>query len=406
MDMATAADKPLLHASLPKEFTRRAERMPSLMLQLLVNNCDPSEVCADLLVESLCMPVEMRRLAQRGLDAKAEVAVLQCPALSVDACAKLRHAVNMEKQVEEDTVDGAPDHQRNLSPCELEGLVGVDALRLLWSLPERFGVQKRFEEHDVQIFIRKYTVDSRPWNPFHVDSAVCTVNVALVDDGSFEGGRLLGCYNGGVRTIERLEGEATVHASTLLHAVTSMTAGVRYSLIMFFGKPEVEKVLFDSEMREADAAALCKLMANQDLLRRCSEASFDESSMLANFAILRSNADLGKTIERVVRRYNAPQLRPVLIAHREWMDDTACFSLHNLLHYSVHGIGYVEKAKCVESNMNSRASILCRRSQFMHCFWSYWNPSNFASSACACVPVFLGLAWAFRHLCKSGRFCR
>ena len=34
-----------------------------------------------------------------------------------------------------------------------------------------------------QIFVRRYTPDSRPWNPFHVDSAAVTVNVALSAGG-------------------------------------------------------------------------------------------------------------------------------------------------------------------------------------------------------------------------------
>jgi hypothetical protein len=50
------------------------------------------------------------------------------------------------------------------------------------------------------------------------------------------GGRLLVLCEGAVREVHpRLEGEATVHDSSLLHAVSRVTgARVRYSLIIFY----------------------------------------------------------------------------------------------------------------------------------------------------------------------------
>merc|ERR1712190_587630 len=103
---------------------------------------------------------------------------------------------------------------------------GQDAVAELWQgLHEFVGeAGEQVDSDDVEIFVRRYTADSRPWNPFHNDSAAFTVNVALGHDTSFEGGRLLACYGGSVRSIIRTEGEATVHSSTLLHGVTMMTA--------------------------------------------------------------------------------------------------------------------------------------------------------------------------------------
>ena len=49
-------------------------------------------------------------------------------------------------------------------------------------------------------------------------------------------GTLLGVYDGQVRRLLREEGEATVHSSKLLQAVTQMTGGTRYSLILFFDR--------------------------------------------------------------------------------------------------------------------------------------------------------------------------
>ena len=45
-----------------------------------------------------------------------------------------------------------------------------------------------------RLFARRYSADGgddQPWTSFHFDSAHTTVNVALTDDDSFEGGELL-----------------------------------------------------------------------------------------------------------------------------------------------------------------------------------------------------------------------
>ena len=111
-----------------------------------------------------------------------------------------------------------------------------------------------------RVFVRRYAAPTRPWIPFHCDSAAITVNVALasdlpqqhhgedMSDGSeinsgrgerMEGeraeGKLLVLCQGAVRCVHpRREGEATVHDSSLLHAVSRVSGDrVRYSLIVF-----------------------------------------------------------------------------------------------------------------------------------------------------------------------------
>ena len=41
----------------------------------------------------------------------------------------------------------------------------------------------------VDMFIRRYTRDTRPWIAFHCDESSCTANIALCDDSEHEGGR-------------------------------------------------------------------------------------------------------------------------------------------------------------------------------------------------------------------------
>ena len=61
---------------------------------------------------------------------------------------------------------------------------------------------------------------------FHCDEAAVTVNVACADDARHAGGRLVCVVGDELRTLERDEGEATVHPSSLLHAVTAMAPRV------------------------------------------------------------------------------------------------------------------------------------------------------------------------------------
>ena len=86
----------------------------------------------------------------------------------------------------------------------------------------------------MECFLRKFSAESRPWIKMHADVASVTVNVALSSDDEYPGGRLLGVYDGGVRAIRRKAGDATVHPSSLLHGVSRMDVGERYTLILFF----------------------------------------------------------------------------------------------------------------------------------------------------------------------------
>ena len=106
-------------------------------------------------------------------------------------------------------------------PARMHGAGGDEHYRLLSCCARRYS--PAVSEHD------------QPWTSFHFDAAAMTVNVALSPKGSHEGGELLAVFGNGVRHVARDEGEATAHSSSLLHGVSRITRGVRYSLIMFFG---------------------------------------------------------------------------------------------------------------------------------------------------------------------------
>jgi tetratricopeptide (TPR) repeat protein len=224
-------------------FAVHAADMPRPVKLLLVDRVTPSAVDAEELLGALASELSELALASaRKALRSADTMLCRRGVLTPRACARLRLAVDASlchSCFSSDSIDGAPDYQRNLSREELEELVGAADTEALMRLPGEFtsGVQGEGEHQGNSTFgcfIRRYTRGTRPWIPFHCDSASITVNVALNDDADFEGGTLLGVHDGAVAAIVREEGEATVHPSTLLHAVTAMTAGARYSLILFF----------------------------------------------------------------------------------------------------------------------------------------------------------------------------
>ena len=252
----------------PPEFKAAAAAMPSLLRSVLVDNIKPDTVSVQSLLEVL------GRVSPHHLNMAFEAPVLHVPAaLSAKACATLRAAVDSERTVARDSVDGGPEHQLNLSREALELLIGRDQCSRIWQLPKRFRMstavvpvavpaaadtadaasEARAVEAETkgtvaveaeleaiaelkECFIRRYCAGTRPWIPFHTDAYEVTVNVALGSDDAFGGGALLGVYGGEVRAICREEGDATVHSSKLLHGVTAMARGVRYSLIVFFDR--------------------------------------------------------------------------------------------------------------------------------------------------------------------------
>ena len=99
------------------------------------------------------------------------------------------------------------------------------------AMTARLGAAGGFAE---QIYLRRYSRETRPWLGFHTDRSAVTINVALAPDATHEGGRLHAVLGGEHRIVERDEGEATVHGDDVMHAVSAMRGGVRYSLVLLF----------------------------------------------------------------------------------------------------------------------------------------------------------------------------
>ena len=285
-------------------FAELATAMLPLTHALLVYNVDPATVDASSLLlelDELGTDRDLASRAGRGISTVNQ-------ALDALQCAALRAAVDNATMEYTDTVDGQLEYQQALSVGGLKELIGIAAVAKLTKLAQQSHDEMAartsvaadaaarvagcctlpaLPEDPHYIFVRRYSASTRPWashvdsNPcalvgsatvesflsdatraltasihgcppaphcqihFHHDSALLTVNVALTADGDHEGGRLIAVDQGKVQHCKRREGTATLHASTLLHAVTRMTSGARYSLILFYRRicPEAAHAL-------------------------------------------------------------------------------------------------------------------------------------------------------------------
>ena len=248
---AAAAASPL---ALSAAWADRVARMPPLTTRLLALGEEPSAIdAAQLLLEQAagrqaCIDsLQKFRGARAALTRTEAQAVLRVPsALSTEQCAALRQAVDVDGTKSTDSVDELLNHDLGLSVVALQQIVGRDATARLLALPRRYAEAAMMGKTITPgftiagLFARRYSNQTehneQPLTSFHFDSAAMTVNVALTADADIEGGRLLGVYGGAVQTLSRDEGEATVHSSSLMHGVTMMRRGVRYSLICFFSR--------------------------------------------------------------------------------------------------------------------------------------------------------------------------
>ena len=319
MVVGPPADDALNALNLPDGYTELALKMAPAVRDLIVYNRDPLTVPVNELLAALGMPPVEPRAAPPsypGLRSLALLNMLPKPTgtaadvihepngLPAAACARLREAVDSASFAAADSVDGCIDYQLNLSRVELEELIGADEVRRVWAmatqalrklLPAEYGgdddegAEALLDAHE--IFVRVYTPHTRPWFPFHKDRSELTVNIALSDDGNHKGGRLIAIYDGAVRAIERREGTATLHPSSLMHAVSRMTEGTRHALIIFFGKNK-KIVAFNREVKrllkeKEPEPAVCELIAasedgSYEEVKRCIERGDDIEARAGN----------------------------------------------------------------------------------------------------------------------------
>ena len=232
MPALAAVDAKLSAARRRQQRKARAEAAPAVR-KFLRDGADPASASPADLQEILAM-------GNAGNPQPPGSLLLEdVPMLSPAQCAILRDFADTHiTSVIQDTVDDLPEYQLNLNAEAIEGLLGRETAETLFRMPERMGAPKVADPLDayreVYMFLRIYAPDKRAFIPFHHDTSDYTVNVALSDDAAFSGGRLLVLQGDGLRAIERTEGRAVLHAGNVVHGVSRIAEGTRYSLILFF----------------------------------------------------------------------------------------------------------------------------------------------------------------------------
>eukprot|EP00933_Yihiella_yeosuensis_P039476 TRINITY_DN33513_c1_g2_i1.p1 TRINITY_DN33513_c1_g2~~TRINITY_DN33513_c1_g2_i1.p1 ORF type:complete len:144 (-),score=33.69 TRINITY_DN33513_c1_g2_i1:106-492(-) len=99
--------------------------------------------------------------------------------------------------------------------------------------------------------------------------------------------------------------------------------------------PDEEEIVFNDSLRQKEASALNSIMSNSDFLDRCQKKlGLDAVSQIKTVHHgLGEESKIGQAVEAVVTKYGAPHLMPSAIGERI-SDDSACFSLLNLLRYA------------------------------------------------------------------------
>jgi hypothetical protein len=239
---AVSAAAPPGSSSAAAAFAASAARLSPLVRRVLLDGATAVDagVDAEALLRALPLRREDKAAALTALTAPPSASsplVLSRPgALSAPQCAALRRLVSSRVTGKTlDSADGCPEYQVNLTRQALEGVIGTAAVAALWALPRALdpvGAPARFTQ--VRVFARAYAATTRPHLRLHTDACDYTVNVALADDARHAGGRLVLLHEGAVRADARAEGEATAHKWNVCHGVSAVTAGTRYSLILFF----------------------------------------------------------------------------------------------------------------------------------------------------------------------------
>lgn len=137
------------------------------------------------------------------------------------------------------------DLRFTVSGEELAALVGPDALG---RLEAAFGGTA----YDT-IRLRRVSADVSSAGrlvPFHVDYSRRTMQVALNEEGEYDGGQVVFCTSGGFVVAPRPAGSYSVHTNHIVHGVTALTRGVRYSMFLC-NTSTLQDVVGETEKTEA-----------------------------------------------------------------------------------------------------------------------------------------------------------
>ena len=196
------------------------------------------ELCADVGLgsyQSLCESKLLDEAACMALRHKLDAAGRSGDTSTAADGAATSHSAKTSEPSQPTDRKVALDLQLDLTKSELEAAIGSSAVsQLLLLFSGAVGVELVVAEYQYGLrAIRLRRVEaSGHCVPFHVDLSCRTMQVALNDEHEYAGGRLVYVTHTGFECPPRPAGSATIHGHRIVHGVTELHEGVRYSLFL------------------------------------------------------------------------------------------------------------------------------------------------------------------------------
>jgi hypothetical protein len=202
--------------------------------RFLIDNVDPS----------LATSNELAQVRRHGSNYGAHidnqvVTIESVPMLTPDQCAILRgHLCDHITSVVPDSVDDLPEYQVNLSNEQITKLLDEQTATKLFNLPDLLHqhatLKPDLSKCSVSVFLRLYSPNTRPYIAFHSDNCRYTAVVALNDQSEYQGGQFVMLGDKQLKYVPWHTGKATLHAGNLIHGISRILKGTRYSLVLFY----------------------------------------------------------------------------------------------------------------------------------------------------------------------------
>ena len=116
------------------------------------------------------------------------------------------------------------DYKLNIDDNKLKELIGVRSYKKMITL---------FDGEHNTIYIRKVKGDNSMID-FHKDYSTKTLKIPLNKVSDYQGGDLIYLTNGKINKPEQKIGSMTIHTNDIIHGVSPIVSGIRYSLFVLY----------------------------------------------------------------------------------------------------------------------------------------------------------------------------
>ena len=83
-----------------------------------------------------------------------------------------------------------------------------------------------------KVIARRVQQNPKSCIPFHLDHSQKTLQVPLNSENEYEGGRVIYLFKDTFEIPKRTPGTCCIHTDNIIHGVTPITKGIRYSLFL------------------------------------------------------------------------------------------------------------------------------------------------------------------------------